>query len=112
MSFLSGRVGFARFRVSGAAPRSFGEDKLEKLSANAFGSPRLASADDVEVGWIAGEHILDTRFALEKNVVNDALLFGFRVDTKNPPADLLHAYFAMELRAHAPVNPSPRQKRD
>jgi len=112
MSFLSGRLAFARFRVSGAAPRGFGTDKLEKLEANAFGSQRLAAADGVEVGWTAGDHILDTRFDLEKNVLGDALHFAFRVDTEKAPADLLHAYYALELKSDAPVNPSPRQKRE
>src|SRR4051794_18480452 len=99
MSFLSGRLAFARFRVSGAPPRAFGADKLEKLQANAFGSQRLASADGVEVGWTAGDHILDAQFDLEKNVLGDALHFAFRVDTEKAPADLLQAYYALELKS-------------
>lgn len=112
MGFLSGRVGFARFRVSGSPPRSFGPDKIQKLAERAIGTQKLASADGVESGWTAGEHLLDTRFDLAKNVVNDALHFGFRVDTEKPPAELLRAYTAIELHAVAPVNPSSRHKRE
>src|SRR5262245_20532239 len=112
MGFLSGRVAFARFRVSGAALRGFSTEKIEKLSAQAFGSQRLASADGVEVGWTAGDHVLDTNFDLEKNVIGDALHFAFRIDTEKPPADLLHAYAALELQGTASVNPSARDKRE
>ena len=109
MSFLSGRASFARFRLTGAALRDFSQSHLDKLNGAAFGSQRLASADGVEVGWTTGEHILDTDFEFEKNVIGNALHFAFRVDTEKPPADLLHAYAAMELKSEAPVNPSPRQ---
>jgi recombination associated protein RdgC len=112
MGFLSGRVAFARFRVSGAALRGFSAEKIEKLSALAFGSQRLASADGVEVGWTAGDHILDSAFDLEKNVIADALHFAFRIDTEKPPADLLHAYAALELQGAAAINPSARDKRE
>lgn len=112
MGFLSGRVSFARFRVSGSPPRSLGADKIEKLAEHAIGTQKFASADGVEIGWTAGEHVLDTRFDLAKNVVNDALHFGFRVDTEKPPADLLRAYTAIELHGVAPVNPSARHKRE
>lgn len=112
MGFLSGRVSFARFRVSGSPPRSFGADKLEKLAEHAIGTQKLAAADGVEIGWTAGEHVLDTRFDLAKNVVNDALHFGFRVDTEKAPADLFRAYTAIELHGIAPMNPSSRHKRE
>jgi hypothetical protein len=112
MSFLSGRASFARFRVSGASLRDFSQSHLDKLNGLAFGSQRLSSADGVEVGWTTGEHILDTEFDFDKNVIGSALHFAFRVDTEKPPADLLHAYAAMELKSEAPVNPSPRQRRE
>jgi hypothetical protein len=116
MGFLSGRVGFARFRVEGRAPRLFGPDFLARLTATAAGTQRLASADGVEVGWTAGDHVLDTHFDLAKNVINDALHFCFRVDTEKPPADLYRAYYAIELAAlsanNASGQPSARQKRE
>ena len=116
MGFFSGRVTFLRFRVGGRVPGSFGPDHLERLGAHAIGKQRVASADGVEVGWTAGDHILDTRFELAKNVVNDTLHFCLRVDQQKVPNDLLRAYAAVELQALAAGNPSglpsARQKRE
>jgi len=116
MGFFSGRVTIARYKVKGHAPRLFDEEFLEKLAAHAAGCQRLASADGVEVGWTAGDHILDTRFELAKNVINDQLFFALRIDTQRLPSDLLKAYYATDLRALAAGNPSgkpsARQKRE
>src|SRR4051794_17615011 len=116
MGFFSGRVTFARFRAAGRAVRQFGPDYVERLTAFAAGTQRLASSDGVEVGWTGGDHVLDTQFDLAKNVVNDALHFCFRVDTDKPPSDLYRAYNAIELAALAKDNPSgkpsARQKRE
>jgi hypothetical protein len=116
MSFFSGRVTFTRYRLAGKPPRQFGPEHLEKLAANAIGRQRVAAADGVEAGWIAGDHILDTRFELAKNVVNDTLQFALRVDTQRVPADLLRAYLQVELEGLAAANPgghpSARQKRE
>jgi hypothetical protein len=116
MGFLSGRVSFLRFKVAGRAPRMFGPEHLERLATHAIGKQRLASADGIEAGWTAGDHILDTRFDLAKNVVNDTLQFALRMDTQKIPADLLRAYTQVELEGVAANNPSgvpsARQKRE
>jgi hypothetical protein len=106
MAFLSGRVSFLRFRITGAAPGIFGPEHLEKLAAHKIGSQRVAASDGVEVGWITGDHILDTAFEQEKNVVNDSLQFAMRIDTNKIPGELLRAYAAVELKALATLNPS------
>jgi hypothetical protein len=54
----------------------------------AAGRSRIASADGVETGWTAGEHVLDTDFGFEKNIINDTLTFDLRVDTEKLPNDL------------------------
>ena len=77
--------------MTGRPPRQFGPDQLEKLAAHAIGRQRRASADGVEAGWIAGDHILDTKFDLAKNIVNDTLQFALRVDSQKVPADLFRA---------------------
>lgn len=116
MGFFSGRATFLRFRVNGPAPRMFGEEHLERLSAFQAGRQRIASADGVEAGWAAGEHVLDTDFELAKNIVNDTLHFDLRVDTEKLPADLFRAYYAVELKALSANNPSgfasAKQKRE
>jgi hypothetical protein len=106
MGFFSGRVTCARYRVHGPSPRLFGPEHLERLQAHAIGRQRVAGADGVEVGWTAGDHILDTSFDLAKNVINDVLHFCLRVDTLKLPADLLRAYTQVELQALAATNPS------
>jgi hypothetical protein len=116
MGFFSGRVSYLRFKVEGASPGMFGEEHLERLAALRIGKARAASADGVEAGWTAGEHLLDTEFGLAKNVVNDTLQFALRVDANKLPADLMRAYTAIELQALASKNPSglpsSRQKRE
>jgi hypothetical protein len=116
MGFFSGRVTCCRFRVSGRSPRSFAPEHLEALAAHAIGKQRTASADGVEAGWVAGDHILDTRFDLAKNIVEDTLHFALRIDSQKIPADLLRAYAVVELEALAASNPSgmpsARQKRE
>src|SRR4051795_4270839 len=101
MGFFSGRVTFVRFRVKGASPGLFGPEHLERLEAHAIGKQRTAASDGVECGWIAGDHILDTKFDLAKNIVNDPLHFAIRIDTNKLPSDLLRAYAAVDLAALA-----------
>ncbi len=116
MGFFSGRVTFARYRVKGPAPGVFGPEHLERLQGHQIGKQKVASSDGVEVGWTAGDHILDTRFDLAKNVVNETLNFALRVDQQKIPGDLLRAYTVTELQAAAEKNPSgrpsARQKRE
>jgi hypothetical protein len=94
----------------------FGPEHLERLEAFQIGKGRVASSDGVEVGWIAGDHILDTSFDLAKNIVNDTLNFSLRIDSNKVPSDLLRAYAAIELKALASKNPSGlpsnRQRRE
>src|SRR5947209_11869075 len=116
MGFFTGRLTCTRFRVAGRAPRSFGPEHLEQLTANVIGKQRVAAADGSQAGWTAGDHILDTRFDLAKNVVNDALHFALRIDAQKIPGDLMRAYAQVELDALAAGNPSgrpsARQKRE
>ena len=108
MGFFSGRVTCVRYRVRGHSPGMFGPEHLEKLEARAIGKARLLSGDGVEVGWTAGDHILDTKFDLGKNIIGDTLHFAIRCDQQKLPADLLKAYAQVELQALAATNPSGR----
>lgn len=116
MGFFTGRVSFLRFKVNGAAPALFSQEHLDRLADRQAGRQRIASADGIETGWTAGDHVLDTDFGLAKNIINDTLTFDLRVDTDKLPADLLRAYYAVELKALAKKNPSgfpsARQKRE
>lgn len=106
MAFLTGRMTCTRFAVSGAMPSVFDSDHIVHLADNQIGTSRIATADGSQVGWIAGDNILDLRWDLAKNVVADCLSFAIRLDTCRPPADLLKAYYEAELAALASQNPS------
>jgi hypothetical protein len=116
MGFYTGRVSFGRHRVGGRRIKMFGPEHVEKLTAHAIGKARIMAGDGVEAGWTAGDHILDTRFDLAKNIVNDTLHFAIRIDQQKIPADLLRAYTQVELEGVAASNPSglpsARQKRE
>ena len=116
MGFLTGRASFLRFRVNGPAQRTFAEEHLERLAEHQAGHQRIASADGIEVGWTAGDHVLDTDFDLAKNIVADGLHFDLRVDSEKMPGDLMRAYYAVELKALSASNPSglpsAKQKRE
>ena len=116
MAFFTGRLSYLRFKVSGAAPGTFGPEHLERLEKNRIGIQRVAAADGIEAGWSGGEHILDTKFDLAKNVVNDTLQFALRIDANKIPSDLMRAYAAIELAALASKNttgrPSNKQRRE
>jgi len=116
MGFFAGRVTCMRFKVGGRGPRMFGPEQLEQLESHAIGRQKIAAADGTQVGWIAADHILDTRFDLAKNILNDTLHFALRIDAQKIPADLLRAYTQVELEGLAKGNPSgqpsSRQKRE
>ncbi len=112
MGFVSGRISFVRYRVSGDSPLPFDSDLLEKIEEHAIGKHSLGEAQDgVTTGWGGGEHVLDTTFTLEKNILEDALHLAIRIDTDKIPGELLRAYTQMELDARAALNPSGKPTR-
>jgi hypothetical protein len=109
MGFLNGRVTFVRYRVAGESPLPFGPEHLEALERQSITSrSQLDTPDGVTVGWAGGDHVLDTRFDLEKNILDDALHAGVRVDTNKIPSELLRAYTQIELDARTAENPDAR----
>src|SRR5262245_45958333 len=106
MAFFSGRIACCRYRITGRSLSTFSQDHLDKLAAHAIGKQRVAAGDGSQVGWTAGDHILDTRFELAKNIVHDTLQFALRIDEHKVPGDLLRAYFQVELEGLAAQNPS------
>lgn len=116
MGFFSGRVACCRYRVTGRSLSAFHPEHVEKLAKHAIGKQRIAVGDGSQVGWIAGDHILDLKFDLAKNIVHDTLQFALRIDEQKIPGDLLRAYTQVELEglaAHNPSGqPSGRQRRE
>jgi len=127
MAFRSGRVTFTRFRVSGDAPTAIDEAALSILREHAFRETEIGAPDEVETGFITGEHLLDTQFTYEKNGYgapggapgsggSDMLLCAMRMDTHKVPADVKQAYRKLNEQAAAEGNPtgyaSKSEKRD
>lgn len=92
MGFASGSITFKRFIVQGDSPQRVEEDLLEQLSARAMGRDSMSLADNSEIGWITGDHVLDVDFDFAKNAVADGLSFALRIDTNKPPTDVVRAY--------------------
>jgi len=92
MSFSSGTITFKRFFVNGAGVARVDEALLEQLKGRAMGTGSVRTADQTEIGWVTGEHILDTDFTFEKNAIADGLHFALRVDTNKVPGDLVRSY--------------------
>lgn len=116
MPFHSGKVSFCRLRVEGDAPSAPDDAALSILTEHRFRETEIGTPDEVEVGFVTGEHILDTAFGYEKNGFGDALLFAMRMDTHKVPAELKKAYRQQQEQAAAAGSPtgfvSKAEKRD
>ena len=108
MGFLSGPITLDCFRISGSQPRQFGLEHIETLKRFAVGQSETSSAEQAEVGFLAGGHLFDSHFSLEKNVIGDTLHCAMRIDTNQIPSAVRRAWLQMELAAHTTDNPSGR----
>ncbi len=99
MAFAGGAITLKRFSVTGTAPARADEAMIQALAAHAIGADSLRAADHLEVGWITGEHILDTDFSFARNAVADGLHWAMRIDSHRPPADLVRSYCRENERA-------------
>jgi hypothetical protein len=108
MGFLNGRISFERYRIEGKKVRQFGPEHLETLERFSIGQVETISPDEPQVGFIAGNHVLDLNFRLEKNILNDVLHCGVRIDTHKVPSALRKAWLQMELEALGADNASGR----
>lgn len=108
MGFLSGPVTFQGFRIGGTSPGQFGPEQLEILQRYAIDQVAATSTEQAAVGFLAGQHLFDCDFDLEKNVIGDALHCAVRIDADQIPAAVRKAWLQMELAALAADNPSGR----
>lgn len=111
MGFLSGRLTFERFQTKGKSPRQFGEEHIRTLEKFAIGQVEAASIEAPSIGFLAGKHLFDLNFDLEKNVINDALHAAIRVDTSKIPGPLRKAWLEIELANLAADSPNGRVTR-
>ena len=108
MGFLAGTMTFECFRVNGSGPRQFGPSQVKVLERFAIGQKETSSLEQPDVGFLAGDHLFDCDFSLEKNVIVDALHGAMRIDTNQIPAAVRKAWLKMELAAITADNPSGR----
>ena len=108
MAFLSGSVGFERFKVTGAEFKHFQQEHIDALERFAASSNQTPGAETTSVGFIAGEHLFDNRFDIEKNVIDNALHCAIRVDSNQVPSAIRKAWLQMELLALSKDNTSGR----
>lgn len=101
MSFHTGRATFCRFAVSGDAPPTADEAALSILSEYAFREQSIGVPQEIEAGFVTGEHVFDTQFTYAKNGFGPALLFAMRIDTHKVPSDIKQAYKCMHEQAVA-----------
>ncbi len=111
MGFLSGRVTFDRLQVQGTSPRQLGEQHIKLLEKYAIGESESVSAEAPAVGFLAGKHLFDLNFDLEKNVVGEALHAAIRIDVSKVPGPLRKAWLEMELAVLAAESPNGRVTR-
>ncbi|WP_153559030.1 hypothetical protein [Roseimaritima sediminicola] len=106
MPFLRGSLGFERFSVSGFEASHFDDEHIEKMSQHAAGRSQSTAIENVHVGFLGGSHLFDQQFDLSKNVIQDAVHFGIRIDTNQIPAAIRAAWLQMELDGIAKDNES------
>jgi DNA recombination-dependent growth factor C len=93
--------GFGTFRRYELAERwEYGvEETLKRLERKKFLPLDAAREETERCGWITLEHLFDTQFDLEKVFIDPFLKFGFRVDRRRVPANLVRAHVKIEERA-------------
>jgi hypothetical protein len=108
MAFLSGSLGFERFRVTGFDSKRFEERHLEVMQRLLGGENACSTEENASLGFLAGDHLFDHDFSLEKNVIDQAVHFAVRVDTNQVPSAVRKAWLQMELAALSKDNTSGR----
>jgi hypothetical protein len=108
MGFLSGSLTFECYRIDNSETKRFDQEHIKTLESFAIGQIESSTMDQPIAGFLAGEHLFDLDFGLEKNVIGDALHCGMRIDINQIPAAVRKAWLRMELTALTAENPSGR----
>ncbi len=108
MGFLSGSMTFECFRIDGSQPLQFGPEHVEILEEYAIDQTEGLSGEGARIGFLAGDHLLDNNFSLEKNIIGDALHCAVRIDTNQIPAAIRRAWLQIELAGVTAESPGRR----
>ncbi len=108
MGFLSGSLTYERYWITTDPTGDLGDDHLTILDEHQIGAVPSESAEQPQVGFIGGSHLLDTQFDFAKNIFGDAMHFGIRIDTNQIPSAIRNAWLQIELAALSAENASGR----
>lgn len=108
MGFLTGSMTFDCFHIDNSQPRQFGLEQVETLQKHAIGAAKSYAHEQTRAGFLAGSHLLDYDFDLEKNVFGDALHFAIRIDTNQVPSAVRRAWLQIELATLTADDPGRR----
>lgn len=108
MGFLSGSLTFECYRIGNSETKQFDQEHIKTLETFAIGQIETSQPDQPVAGFLAGDHLFDLNFDLEKNVIGDALHCAMRIDTNQIPAAIRKAWLRMELIALTADNPGGR----
>lgn len=98
MGFLSGSLTFARYEITEDPTGDFGESHLKTLEENHIGSQRPDDLlTETSIGFTGGDHVFDTEFRIDKNILGQSLHFGIRQDSVSIPSSIKRAWAKMEL---------------
>jgi len=114
MPFTNGRVSFTRLLItpgpadSPLPTRTLTEPACDALNHNAFSPTDVGVPLETETGWTTAAHLEDTNinYPVIAAASGEAAIFGLRIDTNTPPADIKRAVRARHEHALAKHNPS------
>ncbi len=89
---------FRRFELAERLSLS-AEEIVKRLEKRKFLPLDRAAEETERFGWITLEHLLDTRFEIEKVVRDPFVCFALRIDRRKIPQNLLRAYLKIEEKA-------------
>lgn len=101
MPFLRGSLSFERFSVAQFENTIIDETHMQLLQNHAIGKNEFSNEEQVHVGFLGGDHLFDTNLEYAKNVINEAIHAGLRIDTNQVPAAIRKAWLQMEIAAIA-----------
>lgn len=108
MGFFSGPMSFDRFHIESSKAQKLNAKHIERLEQFVIAQSGEPSLDEPRVGFTGGGHLLDLSVSAEKNLLDDVLHCGIRIDTTKVPAALRKAWLQMEVETMTADEPGRR----
>lgn len=98
MPIMSASAGFTRYRLVDETTDQLLREAPERLKRNAF-SDIDHTADDLAMGWVSFENMLDPSWREAPPEKGEFMAFGFRVDTRKVPGAVARKHYQIALEA-------------